>query len=100
HTSFSRDWSSDVCSSDLALWGMTDLHQMNGLKNGLSFILSTISVAIFAVGGLVLWYQAILMMIAALIGGYAGAPIARALPRPVRSEERCVGKACACRCAW
>ncbi|WP_334127520.1 sulfite exporter TauE/SafE family protein [Sneathiella sp.] len=66
-----------------ALWGMTDLHQMNGLKNGLSFILSTISVAIFAVGGLVLWYQAILMMIAALIGGYAGAPIARALPRPV-----------------
>lgn len=64
-----------------ALWGMTDLHQMNGLKTGLAFVLSVISVAIFAAGGLVLWYQAAIMMIAAIIGGYAGAPIARALPR-------------------
>ncbi|MAL77885.1 MAG: hypothetical protein CMN55_02045 [Sneathiella sp.] len=66
-----------------ALWGMIDLHQMNGLKNGLSFVLSAISVVIFAVGGLVLWYQAVIMMIAAIIGGYVGAPIARALPRTV-----------------
>ena len=54
---------------------------MNGLKNGLSFALSLISVIAFAAGGLVAWPQAVVMMIAATIGGYAGAPIARALPR-------------------
>jgi len=64
-----------------ALWGMTDIHQMNGLKNGLSFALSLISVVAFAVGGLVAWPQAVVMMGAATPGGYAGAPIARALPR-------------------
>ncbi|WP_373090096.1 sulfite exporter TauE/SafE family protein [Sneathiella sp.] len=64
-------------------WGMSDLLEMNGLKSGLSFALSAISVAIFAVGGLVEWYQAIIMMAASTVGGYAGAPIARALPRPV-----------------
>lgn len=64
-----------------ALWGMTDLHGMNGLKNGLSFVLSSISVAVFALAGLVAWPQALLMMLAATAGGYAGAPLARALPK-------------------
>lgn len=64
-----------------ALWGMEDLHQMNGLKNGLSFALSVISVVAFAAGGLIAWPQAIVMMIAATLGGYAGAPIARAIPK-------------------
>jgi len=64
-----------------ALWGMEHIHQMNGLKNGLSFALSAISVAVFAVGGLVEWDLALIMMAAAILGGYAGAPIARALPK-------------------
>lgn len=38
-----------------SLWGMRDLNTMNGLKNGLSFILSAISVAVFAVAGIVAW---------------------------------------------
>ncbi|TNC46756.1 sulfite exporter TauE/SafE family protein [Rubellimicrobium rubrum] len=66
-----------------ALQGMRDIDQMNGLKNGLSFLLSAISVVIFALAGLVAWPQAALMMVAATVGGYAGAPLARALPRPV-----------------
>lgn len=66
-----------------ALWGMTDIHAMNGLKNGLSFALSAISVAAFALGGLVLWPEALLMMAAASLGGYAGAPLARAMPKSV-----------------
>lgn len=64
-------------------WGMRDLNVMNGLKNALSFILSAVSVITFAVAGLVAWPQAILMMVAATIGGYAGAPLARMLPRQV-----------------
>lgn len=66
-----------------SLWGMRDLNTMNGLKTGLSFVLSAISVATFAAAGLVSWPQAMLMMVAATIGGYAGAPVARALPRRV-----------------
>lgn len=66
-----------------SLWGMRDLNVMNGLKNALSFILSAVSVATFALAGIVAWPQAILMMVAATIGGYAGAPIARMLPRKV-----------------
>jgi uncharacterized membrane protein YfcA len=66
-----------------ALWGMVDLHEMNGLKNGLSFALSAISVAVFALGGLVEWQHALGMMVASTLGGYAGAPIARMLPKPV-----------------
>lgn len=64
-----------------ALWGMSDLHRMNGLKSGLSFALSGISVAAFAVAGLVAWTPAIAMMIASTAGGYAGAPLARRIPR-------------------
>ncbi|MGQ2905791.1 MAG: TSUP family transporter [Neoaquamicrobium sediminum] len=56
---------------------------MNGLKNALSFVLSGISVATFAAAGIVGWPQAVLMMVAATIGGYAGAPVARALPASV-----------------
>lgn len=64
-----------------ALWGMVNIHEMNGLKNGLSFALSAISVAVFAVGGLIEWQYAVGMMIASTVGGYIGAPIARRLPK-------------------
>lgn len=64
-----------------ALWGMVNIHEMNGLKNGLSFALSIVSVAVFAIGGLVEWHHAIGMMVASTVGGYAGAPVARLLPK-------------------
>ena len=63
-----------------SLWGMRDINAMNGLKNALSFVLSAISVATFAAAGIVAWPQAAVMMAAATVGGYAGAPVARALP--------------------
>lgn len=66
-----------------SLWGMTDINRMNGLKMGLSFALSAISVTAFSVAGVVLWPQAIVMMVAATLGGYLGAPLARALPDAV-----------------
>ena len=66
-----------------SLWGMTDLNAMNGLKNAMSFVISAISVITFAVAGVVYWPAAVLMMIAAIIGGYAGAWLARKLSRTV-----------------
>jgi len=60
--------------------GFRDINLMNGLKNGLSFILSAVSVGAFAIAGIVHWPQALVMMLAATIGGYAGARLARRLP--------------------
>ena len=60
-----------------AFWGMEDIHQMNGLKNGLSFAISAMSVGVFALAGIVAWPVAAAMMAAATAGGYAGAPLAR-----------------------
>jgi uncharacterized membrane protein YfcA len=72
-----------VLLSLFSLWGMKDIHQMNGLKNALSFTLSAISVVAFAVAGLIAWSPAIVMMVAATLGGYVGAPVARAMPKSV-----------------
>lgn len=63
-----------------ALWGMTDLAQMNGLKNALSVVVSAVSVAAFALAGIVVWPQALIMAAANIAGGYAGARLARVLP--------------------
>ena len=63
-----------------SMWGMSNIHQMNGLKNSLCFALSAILVLAFALGGFAHWPEAIVLAIAATIGGYAGAPTAKALP--------------------
>ncbi len=65
----------------ISLWGQRDVIQMNALKNALSLVLGLVPVAVFAVGGLIDWQPALLMMIGALIGGYAGAPLAKWLPK-------------------
>jgi uncharacterized membrane protein YfcA len=65
-----------------AMWGMTDLHQMNGLKSWLSFALSVIAFVVFAIGGKIAWGPAAIMSAGTIIGGYAGAPVARRIPRP------------------
>lgn len=61
--------------------GMKDLHLMNGLKNTLSFVLAAISVGIFILAGLIAWPQALVMMLAATAGGYAGAITSKRLPK-------------------
>ncbi len=66
-----------------AMWGWRDIHLMNGVKNGLSFALSAISVVTFAVAGLVVWPMAVLMMVFAVLGGYSGAFVAKAIPASV-----------------
>ena len=64
------------------LLGQTNLNAMNGLKNGVSALLTAMAVAIYAAGGLVLWREALLMMVAATLGGYGGARVARRIPAP------------------
>lgn len=75
-----------------ALWGWRDIHLMNGVKNGLSFALSAISVVTFSLAGLVVWPLAVLMMVSAILGGYFGARVAKAIPvSVVRVIVACIG---------
>lgn len=60
--------------------GFRDINLMNGLKNALSFILSGASVITFLLAGIVYLREGAIMMVAATIGGYVGARLARKLP--------------------
>ncbi|MDO5606139.1 MAG: sulfite exporter TauE/SafE family protein [Paracoccus sp. (in: a-proteobacteria)] len=66
-----------------AMWGMTNLHAMNGLKCWLSFALSLISLGVFAAGGAIAWGPAAMMAVGTVLGGVAGAPVARRIPIPM-----------------
>ncbi|WP_207456898.1 sulfite exporter TauE/SafE family protein [Azospirillum sp. SYSU D00513] len=67
----------------LGVFGMTDLHAMNGLKSLVSGLLNLVAVIAFIVGGVVHWPEAIAMTVAAIAGGYAGASVARRIPPPL-----------------
>lgn len=60
----------------LGLLGLQDLNRANGIKNFLGICINSIAVLSFAIMGLVVWPDALLMAGAALIGGYFGAKMA------------------------
>lgn len=64
----------------LGLLGYSNLNFMNGVKNLISAVLTAIAVLVYALGGAVVWGDALLMMPAAIAGGYAGARLARRVP--------------------
>ena len=65
----------------LGLIGLTDLHQMNGLKNLLAVCINGVAAIYFAIHGAIAWRDGILMAIGAVAGGYLGARLARRLGR-------------------
>jgi len=65
----------------LGLLGLTDIHQMNGLKNFLAICINIVAAAYFMLWGPVQWATAIVMIAGALVGGYGGADLARRLGR-------------------
>ncbi|GER87717.1 UPF0721 transmembrane protein [Dictyobacter vulcani] len=76
----------------LALMGLENIHVMNGLKTVLASCINGVAVITFVVVRAVYWPQAILMIIGAIIGGYAGAYYARELdPRWIRTFVIVVG---------
>jgi uncharacterized protein len=69
-----------------------DIHAMNGLKALLGTAINGAAVVTFIIARQVRWPQAILMIIAAVAGGYGGAHYAQKLdPRWVRASVICVG---------
>ncbi|HJQ27619.1 MAG TPA: sulfite exporter TauE/SafE family protein [Blastocatellia bacterium] len=65
----------------LGLLGLTDIHQMNGLKNFFAVCINVIASFYFMIWGPVHWPAAAVMTVGAIAGGYGGAGLARRLGR-------------------
>lgn len=65
----------------LGLMGLTNIHQMNGLKNWGGMCANITAAATFAVSGIVSWPVAGVMAVGALIGGYTGSRMAQRVPQ-------------------
>ncbi len=68
----------------LATLGLTqsgDYHRLNALKNLFSAIIAAIAIVVFVGGGVVAWPEAIVMIPAVALGGYAGVWTARRVPQ-------------------
>jgi uncharacterized protein len=69
----------------MTLLGMTHIHQMNGMKNILGALINGVAVVAFVVAGAVQWGPGVFMVAGGILGGYAGATIARRVnPKYVR----------------
>jgi uncharacterized membrane protein YfcA len=63
--------------SSLAFVGIPDIHHMNAVKNILAATMNGITAVILGVAGVVVWKYALIMAVAAILGGYAGARVGR-----------------------
>ncbi|HET9035404.1 MAG TPA: sulfite exporter TauE/SafE family protein, partial [Myxococcaceae bacterium] len=63
--------------AELGLVGLTNIHQMNGLKNFAAVCISGIAALYFALGKHVDWPLAALMAVGSVLGGYSGAWVAQ-----------------------
>ena len=72
----------------LALFGYEDLNAINALKVVANLLANGIAFVIFIVDGQVVWRFCLAAMIAAAIGGYASASLARRVPQPVLRGAR------------
>ncbi len=61
----------------LGLMGMENIHEMNAMKTVLTTFINGVAVIIFVIRGVVVWPEAVVMVVGAIIGGYAGAYFAR-----------------------
>jgi len=65
----------------LAILGLTDIHQMNGLKNLLAILINGVAAVYFIAQGAVQWTDAAIMAVASIAGGLGGAALANRLGR-------------------
>lgn len=63
----------------LSLMGVDNIHSMSGLRTLIVTCGNAVAVAVFILAHAVLWPQALLMMVGAIAGGYAGAYYAQKL---------------------
>ena len=67
----------------LGLFGYEDIHVINALKVVANLLANGIAFVIFIVEGQVVWRYCLAAMVAAAIGGYVSARVAKHVPQPV-----------------
>jgi uncharacterized membrane protein YfcA len=67
--------------ASLGFLGLTDIHEMNALKNVLGSLINVVAALWFVASGLVDWPKAGVMTIGALAGYYLGAHYSQRIPR-------------------
>jgi uncharacterized membrane protein YfcA len=65
----------------LAVGGMTDIHEMNGLKAILGAAINGVALVEFIVSGSLAWAPGLVMVGGGIAGGYGGASLARRIDR-------------------
>jgi len=65
----------------LGLMGLTNIHQMNGLKNVCGSCFNAVAAVTFATQGIVNWPIAAAMAVGAVIGGYFTSGLAQRTPQ-------------------
>jgi uncharacterized membrane protein YfcA len=65
----------------LSIIGLSDIHQMNALKNLLALCINGIAALYFVAMGMVSWPDVVLMAIGAIAGGIGGVGVARRIGR-------------------
>ena len=60
----------------MGLLGLHEIHRANGIKNFLGICINSVAVLSFSLMHLVIWPDALLMAVGALLGGYFGASMA------------------------
>ena len=80
--------------ASFALFGLENIHSMNGLKSLLNGTMNGVAVICFVLAGKVAWVPALTMLGAAMVGGYAGARVSRRMnPDHVRMTVIAIGTA-------
>ncbi len=67
--------------ASLGLIGLTDIHQMNGLKTVLGSLINVVAAVMFIAAGIVDWPRAGVMTVGALIGYLVGAHYSQRIPQ-------------------
>ena len=65
----------------LGLIGLTNIHQMNGLKNWAAFCFNGVAITTFIVGGVVDWSLVLALGACAAAGGYGASRLAQRVPQ-------------------
>jgi uncharacterized membrane protein YfcA len=66
--------------SGLGMMGLSNIHQMNGLKAVLGTAINSVAIAIFIVDNKIVWPYAMAMAATSLVGGYIAAHFSRQVP--------------------
>ena len=87
-----------IILASLGLMGLTNIHQMNGLKNFFALTFNVVAIFAFMANGLIDWPIAATMGVGSVLGGFVGSRVAQRVPQSwVRGAVGVIGAGAA---AW